>query len=49
MPEPLPEEIDALKAALTAERAARQQAEMRACVSLQPTDLIRGAEAMVAH
>ena len=38
-PEPLPEDIDALKAALAAERAARQQAEARAF----------GAEAMVAH
>ncbi len=38
-PETLPEDIDALKAALTAERAARQQAEARAS----------GAEAMVAH
>ena len=38
-PEPLPDEIDALKAALAAERAARQQAEARAS----------GAEAMVAH
>jgi transposase len=38
-PEPLPENITALKAALTAERAARQQAEARAS----------GAEAMVAH
>jgi transposase len=34
-----PDEIDALKAALAAERAARQQAEARAS----------GAEAMVAH
>ena len=38
-PEPLPEDIAALKAALTAERAARQQAELRAS----------NAEAMVAH
>ena len=38
-PEPLPDDIAALKAALTAERAARQQAEARAS----------GAEAMVAH
>src|SRR5579863_8628390 len=38
-PEPAADEIDALKAALTAERAARQQAEARAS----------GAEAMVAH
>jgi transposase len=38
-PETLPEEIDALKAALLTERAARQQAEARAS----------GAEAMVAH
>jgi len=38
-PEPLPEDIAALKAALTAERAARQQAEVRAS----------SAEAMVAH
>jgi transposase len=38
-PEPLPEDIAALKAALVAERAARQQAEARAS----------GAEAMVAH
>jgi hypothetical protein len=38
-PEPLPEDIAALRAALVAERAARQQAEARAC----------GAEAMVAH
>ena len=38
-PEDLPDEIDALKAALVAERAARQQAEARAS----------GAEAMVAH
>jgi transposase len=37
--EPLPEDIDALKVALAAERAARQQAEARAS----------GAEAMVAH
>ena len=35
----LPDDIDALKAALAAERAARQQAEARAS----------GAEAMVAH
>jgi hypothetical protein len=39
MPEPLADEIDALKAALAAERVARQQAEARAS----------GAEAMVAH
>src|SRR5437764_8457779 len=39
MPESLPEDIDALKAALTAERTARQQAEVRAS----------SAEAMVAH
>jgi multidrug efflux pump subunit AcrA (membrane-fusion protein) len=39
IPEPLPEDIDALKAALTAERTARQQAEVRAS----------SAEAMVAH
>src|SRR5215207_6591402 len=39
MPEPLPETIDALTAALAAERMARQQAEARAS----------GAEAMVAH
>src|ERR1700731_351032 len=38
-PEPLPDEIDALRGALAAERAARQQAEARAS----------GAEAMVAH
>src|SRR5258708_37273567 len=38
-PEPLADEIDALKAALAAERVARQQAEARAS----------GAEAMVAH
>ena len=38
-PETLPEDIAALKAALTAERAARHQAEARAS----------GAEAMVAH
>jgi hypothetical protein len=38
-PEPLPEGIHALKVALTAERAARQQAEVRAS----------SAEAMVAH
>ena len=38
-PETLPDDIAALKAALTAERAARQQAEARAS----------GAEAMVAH
>ena len=38
-PELLSDEIDALKAALVAERAARQQAEARAS----------GAEAMVAH
>jgi transposase len=38
-PEFLPDKIDALKAALVAERAARQQAEARAS----------GAEAMVAH
>jgi len=38
-PEPLPEDIAALKAALVAERAARQQAEVRAS----------SAEAMVAH
>ena len=38
-PEPLPDDIDALKAALVAERAARHQAEARAS----------GAEAMVAH
>ena len=38
-PEPMLDEIDALKAALAAERAARQQAEARAS----------GAEAMVAH
>jgi len=38
-PEILPDEIDALHAALVAERAARQQAEARAS----------GAEAMVAH
>jgi transposase len=38
-PEPLPDEIDVLKAALVAERTARQQAEARAS----------GAEAMVAH
>ena len=37
--EPDPDDIDALKAALVAERAARQQAEARAS----------GAEAMVAH
>src|SRR5438874_12885673 len=39
MPQALPEVIDALKAALVAERTARQQAEARAS----------GAEAMVAH
>ena len=39
MPEPLADEIDALKAAFAAERVARQQAEARAS----------GAEAMVAH
>jgi transposase len=39
LPEPLPEDIDALKVALVAERAARQQAEVRAS----------SAEAMVAH
>jgi transposase len=38
-PETLPDEIDALKAALVTERVARQQAEARAS----------GAEAMVAH
>jgi transposase len=38
-PETLPDDIDALKAALVAERSARQQAEARAS----------GAEAMVAH
>jgi len=38
-PEPIPDEIDALKAALAAECTARQQAEARAS----------GAEAMVAH
>ena len=38
-PEPVPDNIDVLKAALAAERAARQQAEARAS----------GAEAMVAH
>ncbi len=38
-PEPLPDDIDALKAALVAERAARHQAEARAS----------GAEAMVTH
>jgi transposase len=38
-PEPIPDEIDALRVALAAERAARQQAEARAS----------GAEAMVAH
>ena len=38
-PEPSPDAIDTLKAALAAERAARQQAEARAS----------GAEAMVAH
>ncbi len=38
-PEIIPDDIDALKAALTAEHAARQQAEARAS----------GAEAMVAH
>ena len=38
-PERLPEDIEALKTALIAERAARQQAEARAS----------GAEAMVAH
>ena len=38
-PQALPEEIDALKAALVTERTARQQAEARAS----------GAEAMVAH
>jgi transposase len=37
--EPLPDDIDALKAALTAERAARREFEARAS----------GAEAMVAH
>jgi transposase len=37
--EPSPDDIDTLKAALAAERAARQQAEARAS----------GAEAMVAH
>jgi transposase len=37
--QPLPDDIDALRAALAAERAARQQAEARAS----------GAEAMVAH
>ena len=37
--EPVPDDIDRLKAALVAERAARQQAEARAS----------GAEAMVAH
>jgi transposase len=39
MPETMPDDIDALKVALVAERAARQQAEARAS----------GAEAMVAH
>jgi len=39
MPDPLPDDIDALKAALVAERAERRQAEARAS----------GAEAMVAH
>jgi transposase len=39
MPEPVPDDIDALKAALVAERAARREAEARAS----------GAEAMVAH
>ncbi len=39
IPEPLPDEIDALKAALAAERTARQEADARAS----------GAEAMVAH
>jgi transposase len=43
------ETIEALQAALAAERQARQQAEARATVSLQPTDLIRGAEALIAH
>jgi len=38
-PDPLPDDIDALKAALVAERAERRQAEARAS----------GAEAMVAH
>ena len=38
-PQALPEEIDALKAALVTERTARQQAEARAS----------GAEALVAH
>src|SRR5712691_5634254 len=38
-PEPVPDDIDRLKAALVSERAARQQAEARAS----------GAEAMVAH
>ena len=38
-PETMPDDIDALKSALAAERAARQQAEARAS----------GAEAMVAH
>ncbi len=38
-PEPVPGDIDVLRAALIAERAARQQAEARAS----------GAEAMVAH
>ena len=38
-PQALPEEIDALKAAMVTERTARQQAEARAS----------GAEAMVAH
>jgi transposase len=38
-PEPMPDGIDALKAALAAERTARQQAEARAS----------GAEAMVTH
>src|SRR5579863_1685576 len=38
-PEPAADEIDALRAALAAEREARQQAEARAS----------GAEAMVAH
>ena len=37
--EPMPDEIDALKAALAAERVARQQAEARAF----------GAEALVAY
>jgi len=38
-PEPIPDEIDALKAALAAERTARRQTEARAS----------GAEAMAAH